>query len=265
MVEERLQKLLSQWGIASRRRAEALIREGRVKVNGCVAELGQKARPSRDRIELDGRMISPSKRPTPLYILLNKPLGIVSTCRDPQGRSTVLDLLPPSLARGRGLHPVGRLDNDSTGALLLTNDGDLTFRLTHPRYHISKTYQVWVQGYPSESALRSWRQGILLDDRLTLPARVQVLQHDRAGRTQLEVVLTEGRNRQIRRVAEQLGYPVESLHRTEIGSVRLTQPNGKPLRSGCHRALCASELRSLQTHLDLKSVRLRSNLKEHSG
>ncbi|MDC0834142.1 pseudouridine synthase [Leptolyngbya valderiana BDU 20041] len=265
-MEERLQKLLSQWGIASRRRAETFIRDGRVRVNGQTAELGTKADPERDRVELDGRLVSPNSRPTPLYLLLNKPLGVVSTCRDPQGRTIVLDLLPEAIARGRGIHPVGRLDTDSTGALLLTNDGDLTFRLTHPRYHIPKTYRVWVRGYPPESALRAWRRGVLLDGRTTLPARVRVLQRDEAnGRTQLETILTEGRNRQIRRVAEQLGYPVERLHRTAIGPVSLNPSPGDPLPPGSYRPLQASELQALRTQLDLKSVLVRSNLKEHSG
>ncbi|MGC9504379.1 pseudouridine synthase [Baaleninema sp.] len=265
-MEERLQKLLSRWGIASRRRAETLIRDGRVCVNGQTAELGTKADPERDRVQLDGRLVSPQNRPAPLYLLLNKPIGVVSTCDDPQGRTIVLDLLPDAIAQGQGLHPVGRLDADSTGALLLTNDGDLTFRLTHPRYHIAKTYRVWVRGYPPESALKAWRRGVLLDGRPTLPARVRVLKRDHAnGRTQLETVLTEGRNRQIRRVAEQLGYPVEGLHRTAIGPVQLNASAEEVLPPGGYRALQPSELKALRTQLDLKSVLVRSNLKEHSG
>lgn len=267
-MEERLQKLLSRWGIASRRRAEALIRDGRVRVNDRVAELGQKAHPSRDRIQVDGRAIRPETRPQPLYLIVNKPVGTVSTCRDPQGRPTVLDLLPDSLARGRGIYPVGRLDADSTGALLLTNDGDLTFALTHPRYHVPKTYRVWVRGTPSPATLRQWRNGVVLERRKTLPARVRVLGHDRRDRTQLEVVLTEGRNRQIRRVAEQLGHPVEALHRTRIGAVSLDASDGASLSPGCYRHLTSREIQSLQswqTQLTLKSVRVRSKLKEHSG
>lgn len=267
-MEERLQKLLSHWGIASRRRAESLIRDGRVTVNGQLAELGQKAHPSRDRIEVDGRLIQPENKPNPLYFLLHKPLGVVSTCRDTHGRPTVLDLLPARLRQGSGLYPVGRLDANSTGALLLTNDGDLTYALTHPRYHVPKTYRVWVQGCPSEAALQQWRQGIQLEGRRTLPARVRVLQGDAGDRTQLEIVLTEGRNRQIRRVATQLGYPVTALHRTQIGSISLQTRARDPLQPGCYRRLTASEIQALkswQTQLTLKSVRVRSKLKEHSG
>ncbi len=147
-MDERVQKLLSQWGIASRRHAEQLILEGRVRLNGAVAQLGQKANPDLDQIEVDGVAIKPANRPQFIYFLLNKPAGVVSTCTDPRHRKTVLDLLPTNLRTGSGIHPVGRLDAASTGALLLTNDGDLTFVLTHPRHQISKTYQVWVDGYP---------------------------------------------------------------------------------------------------------------------
>lgn len=267
-VEERLQKLLSHWGIASRRRAEELIRQGRVSLNGSTAELGAKAHPGRDRILVDGRVVNPEQEPQRLYILLNKPAGVVSTCRDTHGRPTVLSLLPPRLTQGQGLHPIGRLDADSTGALLLTNDGSLTYALTHPRYHVPKTYQVWVQGSPSEVTLQQWRDGIVLDQRKTLPAQVQVKRRDGSRRTQLEVVLTEGRNRQIRRIAEQLGHPVEELHRTKIASVHLNDSPKNVLPPGCHRCLTESEINALQswqTQLTLKSVGVRSKLKEHSG
>ncbi len=267
-VEERLQKLLSHWGIASRRRAEELIRQGRVSLNGSTAELGAKAHPGRDRILVDGRVVNPEQEPQRLYILLNKPAGVVSTCRDTHGRPTVLSLLPPQLTQGQGLHPIGRLDADSTGALLLTNDGSLTYALTHPRYHVAKTYQVWVQGSPSEVLLQQWREGVILDQRKTLPAHVQVKNRDDQRRTQLEVVLTEGRNRQIRRIAKQLGHPVETLHRTKIGSVQLNSDQDNALPPGCHRCLTKSEINALQswqTQLTLKSVGVRSKLKEHSG
>ncbi len=147
-MTERLQKLLSQRGVASRRQAEKLILSGRVTVNGKVAEIGQQADGLSDRICVDG--IEISKPPRCVYLLLHKPRDVVSTCSDPQGRKTVLDLLETSLQTGMGIHPVGRLDIDSTGALLLTNDGDLTFRLTHPSHQMPKTYQVRVQGSPSE-------------------------------------------------------------------------------------------------------------------
>jgi 23S rRNA pseudouridine2605 synthase len=248
----RLQKILSQWGVASRRRAEQLILDGRVRVNGEVAKLGQTAEPTTDRIEVDGKLITVQSRPEPVYLLLNKPVGVVSTCFDPQGRPTVLKLLPPQLRECEGIHPVGRLDIDSSGALLLTNDGELTFRLTHPSHRISKTYAVWVQGQPSNAALNDWRSGIDLDGRSTLPAQVTVINRQ-ADRTLLTIILTEGRNRQIRRVATQLGYPVLHLHRTKIGNISIDgdSPGGTirqcSLPIGSHRYLQLTELQSLQS------------------
>ncbi|NES83202.1 MAG: rRNA pseudouridine synthase, partial [Moorea sp. SIO2B7] len=210
---ERVQKILSQWGIASRRQAEKMILAGRVRLNGNIVLLGQKADPSKDRLELDGRMIKISDRPQLIYLLLNKPSGVVSTCHDPRNRPTVLDLLPPQLQHGQGIHPVGRLDAESTGALILTNDGELTLTLTHPRYHLPKTYQVWVQGHPCESTLQVWRNGVILSGRKTLPAKVNIVKHSKE-KTLLEIVLTEGRNRQIRRIANHLGFAVVNLHHT---------------------------------------------------
>lgn len=251
IVAVRLQKILSQWGIASRRRAEQLILAGRVRVNGEIAKLGQTAEPTTDRIEVDGTLIAIQRRPEPVYLLLNKPVGVVSTCFDPQGRSTVLELLPPQLRAYEGIHPVGRLDIDSSGALLLTNDGDLTFRLTHPRHSISKTYQVWVQGQPSTAALTAWRNGIDLEGQYTLPAQVTTIAQ-RVDRTLLEIILTEGRNRQIRKVAAQLGYPVLHLHRTKIGTISidgtssLESTSQGVLAIGSYRHLQLVELHSLQ-------------------
>ncbi|MGF1513391.1 MAG: pseudouridine synthase [Elainellaceae cyanobacterium] len=235
---ERLQKLISQWGVASRRKAEQLIADGRVRVNGEPAHLGQKADPHRDRIEVDGVAIVPQTRPKSAYFLLNKPQGVVSTCTDPQNRRTVLNLLPKSLST-LGLHPVGRLDIASTGALLLTNDGNLTFRLTHPRHHVGKTYRVCVTGILSKRDLTLWRQGILLSGRQTLPAEVTVVETT-SQTTLIEVILWEGRNRQIRRVADQLGHPVITLHRIAIGSIQLGQ-----LPQGHYRQLSSSEIDSL--------------------
>jgi pseudouridine synthase len=239
----RLQKILSQWGVASRRRAEQLILDGRVRVNGEVARLGQTAEPTTDRIEVDGKLIAVQSRPEPIYLLLNKPVGVVSTCFDPQGRSTVLELLPPQLRECEGIHPVGRLDIDSSGALLLTNDGDFTFRLTHPRHNIGKTYAVWVQGRPTAATLAAWRNGIDLDGRETLPARVKVLDRH-SDRTLLEIVLFEGRNRQIRRVAAQLAHPVIHLHRTSIGNIRIDGARSVPI--GSYRHLQITEIHTLQ-------------------
>ena len=249
-MEERLQKILSQWGIASRREAEAMIQAGRVGCNGIVAELGQKADPQKDAIAVDGKLIQTLHRPNLTYLLLNKPAGVLSTCEDPQGRTTVMHLLAPELRTGQGIHPVGRLDADSTGALLLTNDGELTFALTHPRHNISKTYHVVVQGHPPESVLQQWRQGIFLDGRKTLPAEVRLLtQND--NQTKMEIILWEGRNRQIRRMTEQLGYRVMKLHRTAIGSIQLQSPLAAALPMGRYRPLKQIELGFLQDQIKL--------------
>ncbi|MEO0949202.1 MAG: pseudouridine synthase [Cyanobacteria bacterium J06641_5] len=247
-MKERIQKLLSQWGVASRRRAEAMILAGRVRLNGEVATLGDKADPERDRLEVDGRALKPTNRPQFLYLLVNKPLGTISTCSDPEGRPTVLQLLPPLMRKGKGLHPVGRLDADSSGALLLTNDGDLTLRLTHPRYDPAKTYRVWVNGDVSAATVERWRRGVWLDGRKTRPAKVQILK-PLVERTLLEIVLNEGRNRQIRRVAEQLGHSVRALHRSAIGPVRLNPTDGKPLEKGEFRYLSAVEVSALKQEL----------------
>ncbi len=267
---ERVQKILSQYGIASRRQAEQMILAGRVRLNGAIATLGQKADPTCDRIEVDGARLQPIQRPPALYFLMHKPAGVVSTCHDPWNRPTVLNLLPPRLATEAGLHPVGRLDADSTGALLLTNDGEVTFALTHPSHSIPKTYQVWVEGSPPEAILEQWRIGVILDDKLTLPADVRVLRSTRSqtglrstrsqtglrstrsqtelrstrSQTLLEIVLREGRNRQIRRIAEQLGYPVTHLHRVAIGSIQLNS-----LASGQHRALDPAEIGLLKAQV----------------
>lgn len=250
LMEERLQKILSQWGIASRRQAEQMILDGRVRLNGAIVQLGQKANPDSDSIEVDGVRIQPGDRPELLYLLLHKPAEVVSTCDDPWGRTTVLDLLPHQLHHQTGLHPVGRLDADSTGALLLTNDGDVTFWLTHPRHSVAKTYRVWVEGHPSEKILQQWRQGIILSGKPTLPAEVDVLQVQ-ANQTLLEIVLHEGRNRQIRRVAAQLGHAVVRLHRVAIGSIGLG-----PLPQGQYRSLCSAEVRFLRA----EATKLRQSL-----
>lgn len=242
-MEERLQKILSQWGIASRRQAEALIVTGRVRRNGEVVGIGAKADLDLDTISVDGKLLKPIHRPQRIYLLLNKPKGVVSTCNDPQGRKTVIDLLPENLKIGTGIHPVGRLDVDSTGALILTNDGELTNKLTHPRHNIPKTYQVWVKGHPPETVLQQWRQGVVLQERKTRSCSLRVIARDRdfEQTTCLEIILKEGRNRQIRRTAEQLGYPVISLHRTAIGKIEL-QATEKLLTKGCYRHLEDSEI-----------------------
>ena len=225
MAAERLQKLIAQAGVCSRRRAEDLLRAGRIQVNGSVAQLGDRADPGLDAIALDGRPLQAAAAPQ--VLLLNKPRGVISSCHDPEGRPVVLDLLPPELARGQGLHPVGRLDAESRGALLLSNDGSLTLELTHPRYAHSKTYRVWVRGEPNREVLDLWARGVPLDGEASQAVRLQVLERGQ-GRTLLELVMGEGKNRQIRRTAELLGHPVLDLQRIAIGPIALGElPEGR--------------------------------------
>ncbi len=236
-MEERLQKILARAGLGSRRACEELIRQGRVAVNGKAAHLGQKADPARDRITVDGEPIRPRKGHT--YIALHKPAGVLSDEGDGTGRlPTVRDLvdLPGHL------FPVGRLDLRSEGLILLTDDGDLAYRLTHPRFGHEKEYHVLVEGQPAPETLRKWRSGVLLEGRKTAPARVSVLRQE-GKRTWLRVVLREGRKRQIRRVAAMLGHPVVKLIRVRIGPIRLGS-----LRPGKWRRLSAQEVRALRSY-----------------
>jgi pseudouridine synthase len=224
MAAERLQKLIAAAGLGSRRSAETLLRNGRVAVNGQVAGLGDRADPQQDHIEVDGRPLR--RASAPLLLLLNKPAGVLCSCHDPDSRPTVLDLLPADLRRGRGLHPVGRLDADSRGALLLTNQGKLTLRLTHPRYGHTKTYQVWVAGEPAPANLRRWAAGVPLEEGPSQPVGVTLLRRS-SGRSLLELRMSEGRNRQIRRTAALLGHPVLDLCRVAIGTLTLADlPEG---------------------------------------
>ena len=231
MSLNRLQKIISDSGLLSRRKADLLIKEGRVTINGRQAILGEKADPISDHILVDGRDLP--KKLNHKVFLLNKPYGVISSCQDNYGRRTILSLIPSHLSRG--MHPVGRLDVDSRGAILLTNNGDLTLRLTHPKYSHTKTYLVWLSGHPSQSILDNWRRGILLDGKITMPARIEVL--DKVNRkTLLKVILKEGRNRQIRRIANLIGHPVQDLQRISISNINL---NG--LREGKWRELKTKE------------------------
>ena len=235
MTRQRLQKLMAAAGLCSRRKAEIWLQDGRVCVDGQIAHLGDQADPDQQLIVVDGRRLE--LRKDPRVLLVNKPVGVISTCHDPRGRRTVLDLLPPDLRQG--LHPVGRLDAESRGALLLTDHGDLTLQLTHPRYDHTKTYRVWIEGVPATDTLDRWRQGLVLDGSRTRPADIQLLQR-RPQRCLLEVVLMEGRNRQIRRVAAHLGHPVIDLQRVAIAHLRLA-----PLEEGRWRWLNRGEWKSL--------------------
>lgn len=236
----RLQKILSQAGVASRRAAERLIVEGRVSVNGTtVRDLGTKADPAADVIRVDGSRIKAAAPPR--YILLNKPAGVVTTRSDPQRRPTVLSLLP----RVREyLYPVGRLDYDSEGLLLLTNDGDLAARLTHPRHEVPRVYRARVRGVPDERALERLARGIPLDGRRTAPATVRLVKTFETGRgaeSILEITLREGRNRQVRRMCEAVGHPVLHLQRTQFGPLR--DPS---LKVGMARELTPREIAALK-------------------
>lgn len=226
---ERLQKVLARAGLASRRVAEELIEAGRVTVNGEVAALGRRVDVDHDRVAVDGTPVA--VRPGLVYYLLNKPLGVVSTAADPEGRPTVVDLVP---AEPR-VYPVGRLDVATEGLLLLTNDGELTHRLTHPRYGVDKEYLAQVAGHPSPAAVRRLREGVELDDGRTAPARVALVAPDT-----LRIVIHEGRNRQVRRMCDAVGHPVRRLVRTRIGSLA-----DRRLAPGEWRSLTAAEVRSL--------------------
>jgi pseudouridine synthase len=239
----RLQKILSQAGIASRRAAEKLIAEGRVTVNReTVREMGVKADPDVDDIRVDGSRVKAAARQR--YILLYKPPGYVTTRSDPQRRRTVIDLL-------RGVrdyvYPVGRLDYDTEGLLLLTNDGDLAAMLTHPRHGVERTYEAHVAGVPDERAVERLRTGIPLDGRRTLPADVTLLTRGRGHRELrhgdgvLIITIREGRNRQVRRMLEAVGHPVRKLKRTKIGPI-----GDRQLKPGEWRELTPAEIRTLK-------------------
>ncbi len=235
-MEERIQKLMSQAGIASRREAESMIVQGRVKVNGQRANLGDKADPAVDDIRVDGvRLQVENER---VYVMLYKPMGVVTTVRkqEQERRRTVRDLVP---LKGY-LYPVGRLDADSEGLVLLTNDGELAEKLTHPRYEHPKVYEVALQGNVPDEALDIWRRGVMLDDGLTRPVEIKVLIRDR-DLTWIRVTMREGRKRQIRRIATTLGYPVKRLIRTELDMLKLGV-----LKPGEWRDLNESEIAALQ-------------------
>ena len=218
----RLQKHLSECGIASRRKAEELIAAGKVKINGHIAEIGAKGDPKRDKITVRGKAVVPVNEK--IYIMLNKPRGYVTTMSDELGRKTVSDLVADA---GNRIFPVGRLDRDSEGLLIMTNDGDFANTLTHPSSHVNKTYRVTVKGVAEEEQLLRMKEGIMLDGRKTLPCDCFVAER-KPDRTVLIFILNEGRNRQIRRMCEAVGLEVLRLKRTEIAGVKLGMlPQGK--------------------------------------
>jgi 23S rRNA pseudouridine2605 synthase len=234
----RLQKVLSQAGVASRRAAEKLIADGRVSVNGkTVVTMGVKVDPRKDEIRVDGRRIKSASRLR--YILLYKPAGYITTRSDPQRRRTVLDLL---VGVREYVYPVGRLDYDTEGLLLLTNDGELAARLTHPRHGVARTYEARVAGMPDREAIERLRAGIPLDGRRTLPADVVLLNGGRRDRDGvLRLTIREGRNRQVRRMCEAVGHPVQQLKRTKFGSLA-----DRRLKPGEWRELGRQEINALK-------------------
>ncbi|MDR3289415.1 MAG: rRNA pseudouridine synthase [Peptococcaceae bacterium] len=238
-----MQKVLAQAGVASRRQAEELITSGKVKVNGkVVSVLGTRVR-EKDRIEVEQM---PVERETTLrYYLLNKPVGVISTARDERGRKKVLDLLENVPVR---VYPAGRLDFDTSGLLLLTNDGELTYRLTHPRFGVEKTYIAGVTGEIDPQRLGRLRRGVMLEDGKTAPAKVRYLGTDpRRGLELLEITIHEGRNRQVRRMCQAVGLTVTTLKRTRFASLVLN----REVASGEYRQLTAQEIQSLRQQVSL--------------
>jgi pseudouridine synthase len=235
-VEERLQKALARAGVASRRHSEELIQAGRVSVNGqVVTTLGSRIDPESDTISVDGRDIAlePAKR----HYMLHKPNGAITSVGDPFGRRTVLDLLDVDL---EGLFPVGRLDQDTEGLLLITNDGDLAYRLTHPRFVVPKTYLAEVRGTPDEETLHHLRRGVRLEDGITGPAEVSLADVKR-DRAQVRITITEGRKREVRRMLQKVGHPVIRLQRVAFGPLKL---GALPL--GQYRPLTEDEVAALR-------------------
>lgn len=227
---ERLQKVLARAGIGSRRVSEGLIEGGHVRVNGRVVRLGARVDPERDVVEVDGVPIG--VRPGLVHYLLNKPTGVITTAADTHGRPTVVEMVPDDPR----VFPVGRLDEDTEGLLLLTNDGDLAHRLTHPSFGVDKEYLAWVSGRPTRGALRRLREGIELEDGLTAPAQVA-----QPTPGLLRLTIHEGRNRQVRRMCEAVGHPVQRLVRTRIGPL-----TDRRLKPGEWRPLTQDEVRALE-------------------
>jgi 23S rRNA pseudouridine2605 synthase len=232
--EVRLQKFISECGVDSRRKAEVLIYEGHVKVNGRVSKIGDTVNPVKDRVTIDGKLIKPNKEK--IYIALNKPRGYVTTLNDEFGRKNVTDLITGIDTR---LYPVGRLDKDSEGLLLLTNDGTFANALTHPSRHVAKVYRVSVNPEITEQQLLKIEQGIELDGVKTAPAKAKLIRQEK-GRAVVEITLYEGKNRQLRRMCESLGLEVARLSRIAVGNVKLGG-----LASGEYRELEPNELKSL--------------------
>lgn len=234
MAEVRLQKFLAESGVASRRKSEELIDQGKVKVNGRVAMIGDKIDPKKDTVTVNGKKIVKTKAFT--YVVLHKPRGFITTMSDEKDRKCVAELIKDVDGR---VYPVGRLDKDSEGMLLFTNDGAFANAMTHPTKHVPKTYRVTVRPSISEEQITALTQGVIIEDRKTAPAEVRVITKEE-GRVVLEIILYEGRNRQIRKMCEEVGLEVARLKRTAIGSIKLGM-----LKQGAWRHLTEDEVRKL--------------------
>lgn len=237
LEQERIQKIIAESGYCSRRKAEELIRAGRVKVNGHPAIIGQKLNPGKDLIVIDGESITRRTKQNKLYLMMNKPRGYLTAMSDDRGRRCVTDLLPEGMER---VYPIGRLDLNSEGLLLFTNDGDFANDLMHPSREVSKTYRVTVRPDITDEQAVKLETGVYLDGRLTAPAGVRVLTKE-PGRVVMEMVIREGRNRQIRRMCEEVGLEVVRLKRTAIGPIRLGM-----LKPGTTRPMTKEELKALR-------------------
>lgn len=241
----RLQKYMADCGIASRRKSEEMIANGMVKVNGKVAMIGDKVNPSKDKVSVKGKKLTSATKTKRYYIMLNKPRGYVTTMSDEMGRKCVAELVKDVPAR---IYPVGRLDRDSEGLLLMTNDGEFANRVTHPSKHVYKVYRVTVRPAVTEEQLVILSSGMVIDGRKTAPAEIHVVQREE-GRCVLEIILREGRNRQIRKMCEQVGLEVPRLKRIAIGQVKLGG-----LKSGAWRELTKDEVHRLQAPTNTTEV-----------
>lgn len=231
----RLQKYLAEAGIASRRKSEEIILEGRVSVNGKITDtLGIKVDDERDIVCVDGKYVKNTQKS--IYIMLNKPVGSVTTVSDQFGRKTVMDYIDIK----QRIYPVGRLDYDTSGLLLLTNDGELTNRLTHPKHNINKNYIAAVKGRPTAEALERFRKGLIIDGRMTAPAEIKIIKTDNKTTT-LDIKIHEGRNRQVRKMCQAIGVPVTDLKRIAIGNIKLGE-----LAAGEYRHLTDEEVAYLK-------------------